>query len=199
MSENVLIRPVNEKDSASLLQIYAPFIRETDITFEYDVPSVQEFADRISSVTKRYPWLVCESDGKVIGYAYASRHSERTAYQWSVNVSVYVKPEHHGKHLATALYTALFEILRRAGYFNAYACITTPNVKSEGFHQAFGFKPIGVFNNVGFKFGKWKSVRWFEYALSALSSDPQKPKPVYEVIAQEDLQKILEKAENILK
>ncbi|MGE5630561.1 MAG: N-acetyltransferase family protein [Caulobacteraceae bacterium] len=193
------IRLAKEQDSASLLEIYGPYIKDTSVSFEYEVPSVSEFAKRIQGVTEKYPWLVCEYDREIVGYAYASKHRERAAYQWSVDVSVYINPNYHRMHIATALYTALTELLKLQGYYNAYAGITSPNAKSEGFHQSFGFEPIAVYHNVGYKFDIWHDVRWFELALSEYSKKPEAPKAITELTGTKQYEEIIENAVAIIK
>ena len=161
----MLIRPVTPADAAEILKIYSPYILNTPITFETEVPTLEEFTERIERIKSSYPYLVCEIDGKVIGYAYAAKHRERAAYQYSVEVSVYIDSDHHGKGFGKALYESLFEALKSYDYYTACACITLPNEKSVRLHKAFGFREIGTFHNVGYKAGKWLDVAWFEKPL----------------------------------
>jgi phosphinothricin acetyltransferase len=119
-----------------------------------------------------FPWLVCVGGGDVAGYAYASQHHERAAYQWSANVSVYIHAEHRGRGLGRALYAALFDILRAQRVHNVYAGITLPNGASVGLHEAVGFQPVGVYRSVGFKLGRWHDVGWWEMAILPAVSDP---------------------------
>jgi phosphinothricin acetyltransferase len=169
-------------------------VLNTAVSFEYTVPEETEFAKRIETTLEKLPWLVLEITGEIAGYAYASMHKARAAYQWSVDTSVYVDPRHHGKHIGTALYTALFELLRVQGYYNAYAGITLPNAKSEGLHASFGFVPIGVFHHVGYKLGAWHDVKRFELALAGLPEKPAKPRLTEEIKGLEAFSKILENA-----
>lgn len=199
MSINKIIRLANEADSASILEVYAPFITDTIITFEYDVPTVMEFGKRITNITRKYPWLVCEVNGNIIGYAYASKFNERAAYDWSVDFSVYIKPEYHRKNIGKALYFALFELLKMQGYYNAYAGVTLPNIKSEGHHQAFGFKPVGIYRNVGYKFGSWHDVKWFELKIQEYSQTPVTPKSINEINNTSEFNTIIQKAEQMIK
>lgn len=198
MSYSKNIRLAVENDSVSLLNIYGEFIRNTAVTFETAVPSVLEFSKRISDVVESLPWLVCEIDGEIIGYAYASKHRERAAYRWSVDVTVYINPQYHRKHIATALYTALIELLKLQGYYSAYAGISLPNLKSEEFHKSFGFKPVGVFHNVGYKFDEWRDVKWFELALSDYSKNPFNPKTINEIKDTKEYENIINNAINII-
>lgn len=175
------IRLATESDSQSLLEIYAPFIKETVITFEYEVPMISEFSSRISSTLKKYPWIVCEIDDRIAGYAYASKYRERPAYDWSVDTSVYIHPTYHRKKIASALYYCLFEILKLQGFYNAYAAIVSSNTKSVGFHESFGFKPIGVYHNVGYKFDQWHDVKWVEKTIREHKKSPEKPKTIDQI------------------
>jgi phosphinothricin acetyltransferase len=130
---------------------------------------------RISTVLAQYPWLVCESSDKVVGYVYATAHRERAAYRWSVDVAAYVKEDAQRRGIARALYTALFEILALQGYRNAYAGITLPNPASVAMHEAMGFEQVGVYHRVGYKFGKWHDVAWFERPLAERVLEPSEP------------------------
>ncbi len=158
MSE--IIRFASITDSSEILAIYAKYILETPITFEVEVPPHGEFEQRISSIMSIYPYLVYEVDNKIAGYAYASRYRDRAAFRYDVEVSVYFSEHCHGKGGAKALYLCLFEILKKQGYYNAYAAYTEPNIKSRRFHEKLGFEKIGTFHNVGYKFGKWHDVTW---------------------------------------
>jgi len=169
------IRPATPANAADLLAIYAPFILNTAVSFEYTVPTVAEFAQRVETIRKRLPYLVAEADGRILGYAYASPHRERAAYQWSVDTSVYVHPDAHRQGVARQLYSILFDVLRRQGFYTVYAGITLPNPASEAFHRVIGFRPVGVYENVGYKFGAWHSVEWLQMALQPYSSEPVPP------------------------
>lgn len=171
------VRP-DARDAAGILSIYAPFVRETAITFEYDVPSLEEFTRRVEGIAAVYPYLVCEKDGKIAAYAYASRYMERAAYAWGVLVSVYAVPEARGRGVARALYTGLFAMLEKLGYCNAYALITVPNDRSVRFHESFGFVPAGLHHKCGFKLGAWHNVAWMEKNFGAYADAPEPPRPV---------------------
>ncbi|MCL2461258.1 MAG: GNAT family N-acetyltransferase [Defluviitaleaceae bacterium] len=166
------IRSATPADAGAILEIYAPFITGTCITFETEVPSIGEFAARIGSIAKSYPYLVSEMDGKIVGYAYASKHRERAAYRFSADVSVYVAPEYHRQGVGRALYTKLFDMLREQGIYTVFAGITLPNEKSAGLHKALGFIEVGVYHNVGYKLGKWLDVIWMGKALKEYD-DPE--------------------------
>ncbi len=177
-----MIRTATPADAGALLAIYAAYIDHTAITFEYEAPPLEEFAGRIRTVLAQLPWLVHEHDGRVTGYAYASKHRDRVAYQWSVETSVYIHPDCHRQGIARALYEALFALLRRQGYYNAYAGITLPNSKSERFHRSMGFAPVGVYQKVGYKLGQWHDVGWYHLTLQPHAEKPVAPLPVGEVV-----------------
>lgn len=170
------IRPVTPSDARALLDIYLPYIEKSVITFETTDPGVAAFEQRITSYTEKYPWLVAQEDDVVIGYAYASKHREREAYQWCVESSVYVLPEYHGKGVAAALYRQLFEVLQEQGFINVFAGITLPNPKSYAFHRKMGFEPVGIYRNIGYKLGQWHDVAWFAKTLGTHPAAPLPPK-----------------------
>lgn len=172
------IRFATPADAPSILAIYGPYVMNSAITFEYEVPTVAEFAGRIQTIQQQLPYLVAESDGQLLGYAYASKHRDRTAYQWSVETSVYIHPDGHRQGIARQLYTTLLALLRRQGYYNAYAGITLPNQKSEAFHQSMGFELIGIYTNIGYKMGAWHSVAWFQLVLQPYQANPTVPIPI---------------------
>ncbi|GAB3887315.1 arsinothricin resistance N-acetyltransferase ArsN1 family B [Spirosoma agri] len=172
------IRFAKLTDAPAILAIYAPYVEDSVITFEYVAPTISELSERIRTIQEQYPYLVAEIDGQVLGYAYASRHRDRTAYQWSVDTSVYVHPDGQRKGMARQLYTTLFDLLRQQGYYNAYAGITMPNPKSEALHQSFGFEPIGTYSNVGYKMGAWHDVTWFKLNLQPHQLNPTAPVPI---------------------
>jgi L-amino acid N-acyltransferase YncA len=170
-----VIRVATVHDAASILNIYAPYIANTSYTFETDVPDVNQFKDRINSYLVSYPWLVCEIDDVIAGYAYASKHRERVAYQWSVECSVYVHDDFQRKGVARALYSALIEILRLQQFRNLYAVINLPNDRSVSFHEQVGFEYFATYRNVGYKLGKWKNVGWWQLQLNEYSLEPPEP------------------------
>ena len=169
------IRLAKSEDAISILEIYAPYILNTSITFETEVPSHEAFAQRIISYQENWPWLVCEIDGVIAGYAYAARYRERVAYQWCVESSVYVHDNFQQKGIAGALYAALFQILKYQGCMNVYAVINLPNDKSVGFHESFGFTRFADYKNVGYKLGQWKTVGWWLKQLNDYSAEPATP------------------------
>jgi L-amino acid N-acyltransferase YncA len=168
----MIIRPAREDDAAQLLDIYAPYVERTAVSFEVERPSVEEFAARIRKVQSAWSWLVAEKDGTPVGYAYGSTHRDRPAYRWSVEVTAYVREDVQRQRVGTSLYSRLFSELADRGYFNAFAGITLPNDASRGLHTAVGFQPIGVFRSIGWKFGQWHDVAWFQRRLR--EGDPAK-------------------------
>jgi len=179
-----MIRLATSNDSPALARIYRPAVVERPTSFELEPPDAAEMARRVEKIARHLPWLVYERDGSVIGYAYASQHRERAAYQWSVDVSAYVSAEVHRGGIGRALYTALFEILVTQGFRNAYAGITLPNSASEGFHHAMGFTDVGVYHHVGYKLGRWHDVLWLERALQPVVDNPPLPVPLASVVFQ---------------
>lgn len=168
------IRIARVEDAKAIAAIYAPYVRDTVISFEYVPPDETEMAARIGKVLARLPWLVFEEVGEVLGYAYASPHRERAAYQWAVDAGIYIGPSAQRRGVGLALYAVLFAALGAQGYHRVYGGITLPNAASVGLHEACGFKPIGIYPEVGFKFGKWHGVGWWGLDLGQ-SSAPKPP------------------------
>ena len=179
--ENLIFRFATEGDAEEILGIYKPYIENTTITFEYEVPAVEEFRERIRETLEKYPYIVCTYDGKIIGYAYAHRIWSRAAYQWDVELSVYTDGNYAGNGIGKKLYKILIEILKLQNVVNVYALITYPNENSEKMHNYFGFKKIAVFEKSGYKFGKWIGVTWFEKAISEHSKNPKTLKKISEI------------------
>ena len=170
-----LIRLATSNDAAGILEIYAPYIANTSFTFETEVPSVEEFAERINTYLINWPWLVCEVEGKIAGYAYATKHRERVAYQWSIESSIYIHDDFQKAGIGRALYTAMFVILRKQGFRNVYAVINLPNEKSVAFHERLGFTYFATYEQVGYKLGKWKNVGWWRLILNEFGDEPAAP------------------------
>jgi phosphinothricin acetyltransferase len=170
------VRVATEADAGAVAVIYAPYVRGTAITFEERAPSPEDMATRIRNILDGHPFLVFEEAGAVLGYAYASSHKERAAYRWSVDVAVYVAAEAHRRGVGRLLYSRLLDILARQGFHTAYAGITVPNENSIGLHEAMGFRHIGTYGEVGFKFGEWRDVGWWGRPISA-SDRPGEPVP----------------------
>jgi phosphinothricin acetyltransferase len=170
-----LIRIAKGSDADPVLKIYSPYIQNTSFTFETEVPTPDAFRERIDAYLQNFPWLVCEIDGAVAGYAYGGKHRERTAYQWCVESSVYVHDDFQKRNVATALYTALIGILKLQGFRNLYAVINLPNERSVAFHEKMGFTYFASYKNVGYKLGKWKTVGWWELPLNEYIMEPPAP------------------------
>jgi phosphinothricin acetyltransferase len=185
-----MIRQATPTDASAILEIYAPYIRHTSITFETEVPAVANFANRISSYLQNWPWLVAEENGLVIGYAYASRYRERVAYQWGVECSVYIHRDHHRKGIARKLYSKLFSILKMQRFTTVYAVINLPNDSSVALHESMGFHYFATFEKVGYKLGKWKNVGWWQMQLNEFVDEPAPPIK-FSAISNEVLEKLL--------
>jgi phosphinothricin acetyltransferase len=174
----MIIKIAESIHAGAIRDIYAPFVQEGFVTFETQVPEIEDFEKRIAHYTERYPWLVMEEDGVVLGYAYASAYRERVAYQWVVECSVYVQGNHQKKGIAAKLYEALFDLLRLQGLYKVYAVITVPNPQSVGFHEKMGFTWFATYENVGYKAGKWCDVGWWQLTLTEPdNSIPSAPIP----------------------
>lgn len=169
------IRLATPEDAAGILAIYAPYIQNTSYTFETEVPSVQEFAERIRSYLVNWPWLVWEEEGKVAGYAYGARYRERVAYQWCTESSIYMHDDFQKAGIGRRLYATLIEILKRQGFRNVYAVINLPNEKSVAFHEKSGFTHFATYEQVGYKLGKWKNVGWWRLVLNEFGDEPAAP------------------------
>ncbi len=177
--EEITIRTAVRQDAEALLQIYAPYVKNTAITFEYDVPSVEEFAGRISKVLQKYPYLVAEVNGEPVGYAYAGPFKERAAYDWAVETTVYVRENMKKSGIGRALYTALEKALSAQGILNLNACIAFPETEDEylttdsvKFHEKMGFETAGRFHKCGCKFGRWYDMVWMEKLIGEHVENP---------------------------
>ena len=162
----VTIRSAICADAAAIHTIYAPFVEKTVVSFEEIPPTMDEMAKRIEVTLQNYPYLVAERNGQVVGYAYAGPHQARSAYRFSVEVTLYVAEQAQRTGIGRALYGTLLPTLAQAGFHAAFAGVTLPNAGSVGLLEAVGFKPIGVYIEVGFKFGEWLDVGWWQRLLS---------------------------------
>ncbi len=171
------IRLADEADAAEILAIYAPFCAaDSHVSFEFEPPTIEAMRGRIARTLERFPWIVgLDDSGAVLGYVYAGPHSDRAAYQWSVNVSVYIAEGRRGTGVGRALYASLFATLALQGFVNAYAGATLPNPASVGLHEAVGFEPVGVYRRVGFKAGTWRDAAWWQRALRDRPDHPTPP------------------------
>lgn len=165
------IRTATPEDAAAVAAIYAPVVAHSNISFELEPPDAHEMRGRIEKTLAGLPWLVAEdATGKVCGYAYAGKHRERAAYQWSVDTSVYVREDRRGQGVGRALYGRLLPLLAELGYFQAFAGIALPNAGSIGLHETAGFEALGIYRNVGFKNGEWRDVGWWQKRLRPLDT-----------------------------
>jgi L-amino acid N-acyltransferase YncA len=161
-----VIRPADPaRDAVACAAIYAPYVDGSAVSFEEVVPGVEDFAARIAKLAATHPWLVCERDGAVVGFAYGTSHRERAAYRWAADVSVYVDPAHQRRGIGRELYEALFARLRAQRFQLACAGITLPNEASVGLHESLGFELVGVYRGIGWKAGAWRDVGWWQLRL----------------------------------
>lgn len=181
------IRLATALDAEEIAGIYRPAVEDSAISFEIEPPTGAEMAARIEATLRRTPWIVCTTERGLLGYAYAGRHRERAAYQWSVEVSAYVRADARRTGVASALYDSLFAALVLQGFRNAYAGITLPNPASVGLHRSLGFSPIGVFRKIGYKHGVWHDVEWLERELAPHMSNPAPPTPLPDLAESHDL------------
>ena len=179
MPDSLLIRAASEADAGALLEIYAPYVQKTAVTFEYEPPSAAEFAGRIRSTLAKYPWLVAEWDGEPLGYAYAGPFHSRPAYGWGAELSIYLRMDARRQGTGSALYRALEEVLRAQGVLNLNACIACPVREDEyltfdsiRFHERQGYRMVGKFTRCGYKFGRWYDMVWMEKLIGAHTPTP---------------------------
>ena len=177
-----MIRFATEADIPAILDIYGPYIRNTAISFEYSVPTLEEFTGRFHDITARFPWLVWEEDGRILGYAYGSLPFGREAYRWVAACSIYLACDARGRGIGPKLYAALEAILTEQGYRKTYAIITSDNPASVRFHQRCGYRKIGDFSDCGIKFGKLYSVIWMEKTLNNGDIPNNFPLPVSAIV-----------------
>jgi len=173
-----MIRLARVTDAEEVVAIYAPVVRETYTSFELEPPGPQEMRERIEKTLSMYPWLVFEREGRVAGYAYASKHRERRAYQWSVDVSCYVHADARGQGVGSALYRKLLVVLRRQGFQTAYAGIALPNGASVALHESVGFVPVGIYREAGYKLGAWRDTGWYQCRVGEAPANPAAPVPL---------------------
>ncbi|HWQ58522.1 MAG TPA: GNAT family N-acetyltransferase [Clostridia bacterium] len=185
--EAISIRMAREGDAAALLAIYAPYVRETAISFEYAAPSPEEFARRIRETLKSYPWLVAEENGRPVGYAYASAFNARAAYQWTAETSIYVEKELRGRGIGGKLYAALEALLKKQNILTLTAHIScecgeeTGKNASVAFHARMGYRMSGRFEKCGYKHGAWRDVVWMQKFLGKHPARPEEMRPIGEI------------------
>jgi L-amino acid N-acyltransferase YncA len=188
------IRLATPEDAPAVLEIYRPVVEHTAISFECAPPDQAEISARIREVLTRAPWLVAEQAGQCLGYAYGGRFRSRAAYAWSLEVSVYVHPDHHRRGVACSLYEALFGLTRLQGFHMLVAGATLPNPASVALHESMGFRTVGTFERTGYKFGAWHSVVFWERQLQELPPDPCQPLGLEAVMGGDQAQGILDQA-----
>jgi L-amino acid N-acyltransferase YncA len=193
------IRLATGRDAERVAAIYAPNVTGTVVSFELEPPGADEMRRRIGVTLERRPWLVCERQGRVSGYAYAGAHGSRAAYRWAVDVSVYVDGEARRTGVGRALYASLFAALKLQGFYNAYAGVTLPNPASVGLHEAMGFRPVGVYRGVGYKMGAWHDVGWWHLPLRERVADPEAPAELPSVLGSEEWEAALRRGLELLR
>lgn len=189
---SVKIRLASIKDAPQILEIYSPIVRLTHISFEHDVPDASDIAARIAKTLRQYPWLVCEIDSRIAGYAYASAFRSRKAYQWTTETTVYVHTGYQRRGVSRALYASLLAILHAQGYRSAIGVIALPNTASIRAHETLGFQEIGVFRNVGFKAGAWRDTGWWQLDLNPALEQPPAPQSITDLVQQDGFDKLLQ-------
>ena len=170
-----MLRIASEADIPAILNIYGPYVLTSTATFEYTVPSPEEFTRRFRSITARFPWLVYEEAGVILGYAYASAPFTRAAYAWCAEPSVYLRPDARGRGIGRELYRALEAILKYQGFQLLYALVTGENTASLSFHRALGYETLAVFPDCGFKFGRWLDLNWLQKRLTPVEIPSKAP------------------------
>ena len=184
-----MIRFATKEDVGMLLRIYSQYI-DTAISFEYALPTKEEFLQRIENIKRTYPYLVYEENDCIIGYAYANKYRDRDAYQWDAELSVYIDQTCTSKGVGHQLYESLIEMLKIQGVKTVYGLVTVPNKRSAKLHQSFGFTLVGTHVNTGYKCGKWQSVAIFEKGIAEYNIEPDPIIPICQV-AEEELFAIL--------
>ena len=159
------IRFAKPSDAATLLAIYTPYVENTAITFEYEVPTIEDFATRIAKTLEKYPYLVAEEDGLILGYAYSSTYYARAAYDWAVELSVYVSQDARGYGVGSKLYDTLEDLLDQMGYVHFLACISLPNEASLALHRKRAYQQVAHFPKIGYKFNRWHDIVWLQKSL----------------------------------
>ncbi|OBF98727.1 acetyltransferase [Mycobacterium sp. 852014-52450_SCH5900713] len=171
------------EDADAIADIYAPYVRDSAISFEAVPPTAQEMRSRLTATLTCLPWLVMTTGHTIVGYAYAGPHGDRAAYRWSVDVSLYLGRPYRRQGYGRRIYIALLKLLVAQGYINAFAAITLPNPASVGLHEAMGFTRVGVFDGVGFKDGAWRDVGWWHCRLAHPPAQPADPRPWWDLPA----------------
>jgi phosphinothricin acetyltransferase len=166
------IRCAENSDAAAIAAIYAPYVRDTPVSFEIEPPTAEIMRQRIATTLATHPWLVADHGGEIVGFACAGKHSERAGYRWTVDVTVYVSGARRHIGVGRALYAVLLDVLRRQGFRSAFAEIVLPNSGSVRLHETAGFKPVGIHHDVGFKLGAWRDIGYWRLGLAEGSASP---------------------------
>ncbi|MDO4312502.1 MAG: GNAT family N-acetyltransferase [Eubacteriales bacterium] len=189
--EEILIRAATTYDAEKILEIYAPYVRKTAITFEYDVPEPEDFRDRMRDILKKYPYIVAERNGEILGFAYTSTFKGRAAYDWAAETSIYVKESKRKTGIGKRLYNVLEGISKTQNILNLNACIAYPETEDEyltknsvHFHEHLGYQEVGVFHKCGYKFGIWYNMMWMEKLIGEHSDNPHAVIPFPELEAE---------------
>jgi len=193
------IRVATESDAAAIRDIYAPYVADTAITFETTAPSPGGLRERIRETRDEHPWLVCELDGDLVGYACAGPIREYGAYRWAVESTVYVADDAHGAGVGSALYDSLLSVLALQGFLDVHALVTRPNPASVALHESFGFERVTTFEAMGYKGGAWHDVDWWRRELGPRPDDPAPPLSASEVRELDGWEEALEAGEKRLK
>ena len=172
-----MLRIATPADIPAMLEIYGPYVLNSTATFEYTVPTQEEFSRRFTTITAQYPWLVWEEEGTILGYAYASAPYTRAAYSWCAEPSIYLRPDAKGRRIGTKLYTALEAILTRQGYQVLYALVTEENRESIAFHEKLSYEKRAFFPDCGWKFNRWLGVFWMEKRPKSVEIPMNSPTP----------------------
>ena len=173
-----VVRPASEEDAAACIAIYRPYVENTAISWEIEVPTVGEMAARIAGLRDTHDWLVLERDDRIIGFAYGQPLKRPATFQWSTETGIYVDIDHHRAGGGRKLYTQLLRRLRERGYRRAFAGITQPNEASNGFHRSFGFRDVGLYRAVEWKHDSWHDVAWMQLDLLGDGDHEQPPAPI---------------------
>ncbi|MCM1466696.1 MAG: GNAT family N-acetyltransferase [Alistipes sp.] len=178
-NQSIKIRTASIKDAKELLEIYTPYVEKTAITFEYDVPSLEEFQSRIQNTLKKYPYLLAEQNSEILGYAYTGPFVGRAAYGWSAEVSIYLREDKRKMGIGRRLYTALETVSKAQNILNLNACIGYTETEDDHltndsfrFHSHMGYTLVGEFHKCGYKFGNWYSMIWMEKIIGEHGSEP---------------------------
>lgn len=175
------IRLATLEDAERILEIYNPFITNTTVTFEYEPLNVEDFRQRMQTIMSKYPFIVCEIDNQIAGYAYCSPFNPRAAYSWDCDSSIYVDPSFHGNGIGRFLYESLFKIMKELGYYNIYALVTDPNPTSLAFHKRLGFILEGFHEAAGYKFNRWLGINRLVKRIGDFDKTPEPVKSIQEV------------------